>query len=395
MVSEVIDTGSGAPLLKAGPRARTGRGALAAVFALCVAASCTLPEQGPSTRDLTDLQGDEGYELVALTPQIAERLAGRPLDGFSAALLRAPLLPTDTKLAVGDRITVTVFEAGQGGLFSTGDGQVTFPDMVINSDGVITLPYAGQINVLGLAPEAVEKQIVELLLGKAIEPQAKVALTHDANNTVTVLGEAVRPASVQLSPRGDRLAEALVQVGGSKFPAQETFVSLTRGGTTSTASMLRVLNEPGQNVALRAGDLITLVRRQSSYTILGSVNRPQDVPFGEPTITLFEAIGQSSGLLDGRADPNGVFLFRRETGQTLIGHGIAAKPWWASHNRGIPTVYWVDFSQPEAFFVAQSVQLRDADIVYVANAGTVSLTKALALFGLAAGRAQQASNIVN
>ncbi len=395
MGAELFETGKGASLQKARPNAGSGQGRLAAMFALCLAVSCSLPEQGPSTRDLTELDGDEGYELVVLTPQIAERLAARPLDGFSNALLQAPLVTSDSRLGIGDQITVTIFEAGQGGLFSTQDGKVTFPDMVINPGGFITLPYAGRINALGLAPEEIEVEIVSLLQGKAIEPQAKVSVTRDANNTVTVIGEAVRPASVQLSPRGDRLAEALVQVGGSKFPAQETYISLTRGGSTSTASLLRVLNEPGQNVALRAGDLITLVRRQSSYTIMGSVNRPQDVPFNEPKLTLFEAIGQSSGLLDGRADPKGVFLFRRETAQVLLSHGLTTKSWWALQRRGVPTVYWVDFSQPEAFFVAQSVQLRDADIVYVANAGAVSLTKALSLFGLAAGRVQQADNIVN
>ena len=363
-----------------------------AIAGLCAfgLSGCSLPSQGPTTADVVTQGEVQGYEVVPLTPAIARRMAGDGYGGFSADLVRAPLLSPGTRLGVGDQLAVTIFEAGQGGLFSTdtGNGTVTIPRIAIGPDGIITLPYAGQIMVRDLTPIEVEERIVAALTGKAIEPQAVVTVTLDATNAVTVTGDVAQPARVPLSLRGERLSHALVAAGGSRFPAHETRITLTRDGRSSSASLQRVLSDPTQDVALRSGDLITVLRKPASYTIMGSVNRPSDMPFSEANVTLMQAIGQSSGLLDARADPAGVFLFRRESAASLRAKGIPDKPWWSSEAHGIPTVYQLDLNQPQALFLAQSVQLRDGDMIYVANADSVQTTKILRLFGLTTATAR-------
>jgi polysaccharide export outer membrane protein len=98
-------------------------------------------------------------------------------------------------------------------------------------------------------------------------------------------------------------------------------------------------------------------------------------------------------LLDGRADPGGVFLFRREAPGALRAVGVPDKPWWRQEGQGIPTVYLIDFGNPKALFQAQTIQMRDADIVYVANASSVEFGKALSLFGLSIGIVERAQNV--
>jgi polysaccharide export outer membrane protein len=318
-------------------------------------------------------------------------------DGFPLDLVRAPLRSSGNRVGVGDQLTVTIFEAGQGGLFSngTGNGTVTIPRIAIGPDGIITLPYAGQIMVRDLTPIEVEERIVAALTGQAIEPQAVVTVTQDLTNSVTVTGDVHHPTRVPLSLRGERLSHALVAAGGSRYPAHETQVTLTRNGRSSSASLERALTDPTQNVALRSGDVITVLRRSASYTIVGAVSRPSDVPFNGANVTLMEAIGQSAGLLDARADPSGVFLFRREDAMTLRSNGILEKGWWASEPMGIPTIYQLDLHQPQALFLAQSVQLRDGDMIYVANAGSVQTTKILRLFGLTSMTARDAVSVAN
>lgn len=364
---------------------------------LCVLGltGCALPSQGPTTADVVSQGEVQGYEVVPLTQAVARHMAGHGHDGFPADLVRAPLLSPGTRLGVGDQLSVTIFEAGQGGLFSTdtGNGIVTIPRIAIGPDGIITLPYAGQIMVRDLTPIEVEERIVAALTGKAIEPQAVVTVTADVANSVTVTGDVAQPARVPLSLRGERLSHALVAAGGSRFPAHETRVTLTRDGRSSSASLQRVLTDPAQDVALRSGDLITVLRKPASYTVMGSVNRPSDVPFSEANVTLMEAIGQSSGLLDARADPAGVFLFRREGASSLRAKGVGDKPWWSSEPGGIPTVYQLDLNQPQALFLAQSVQLRDGDMIYVANADSVQTAKVLRLFGLTTATARGAVRI--
>lgn len=351
---------------------------------LCFLASCDLPTQGPSANDIVTQADTESYELVEVTEQVARHLHGNDSPGFSSTFRFAPRLANRTQLGVGDTITVRIFEAGDGGLFQArnGDGAVLIPNVVVDPDGLITLPYTGEIMARGRTVSDIEAQIVTALQGKAIEPQAVVTLAVDANNTVTVMGEVARPARVPLSPRGYRLSEAIVAVGGARHPSFETFVTVTRGGKSSTAGLDRILNEPEQNIALRAGDLISFTRRQASYTIMGSVARPADIPFNEAEITLLEAIGKSSGLDDGRADPSSVFLLRRESAAALQNIGVSPKHWWSRTAYGVPTVYRVDMSQPNSLFNATAIHIRNGDVIYAASASAVELRKALGLLGL-------------
>ena len=376
------DTGRLVPL---GPFARSLIG-----LAMIALSACGLPAQGPSTQTVIASGAEQQYELVTLSRATAQRLAQHGWAGFPAEFLRAPQISTGYRLGVGDRLNVTIFEAGPDGLFSSPDGNstVTIPNLQVGPDGTITLPYAGQIVVTNLPPAEVERAIVAALQGKAVEPQAVVTVTESANNAVTVVGDVARPAQVPLSVRGERLSAVLAAVGGSNFPAHETQVAITRQGQSAAASLQRILDDPAQDIALRANDRITFTRRATSYTIMGSVNLPSNVTFTEPRISLLEAIGKSSGLLDERADSGGVFLFRREPANILHKHGVEAKPWWQETGNAIPTVYSLDFSQPEAFFIAQTVQMHHGDIIYVASAGSVQLSKVLRLFNLAAGAAR-------
>jgi len=366
-------------------------------FGLTALAACTLPIQGPTVQDVMQQAQAQEYELVPVTDAVVQRLSTRARKGFSKRFLNAPMLTTGLTLGVGDRLNVRIFEAGQGGLFSndSGNGIVDLPNVVIGPDGLITLPYVGSIQARGQTPHLIEQKIVENLAGKAIEPQSTVELAIDANSSVTILGAVARPTKLQLNLRGDRLSAALVAAGGARNPAFATNVKITRQGHSSTASLERIYSDPRQDIALRKDDTITVLNRPESYTVVGAVNRPGDVPFSEPTITLLEAIGKASGLLDGRADPGSVFLFRREQQTVLGAHGVGKKAWWGTHGSGIPTVYVVDFSAPKALFLAQSIQMRDGDTVYVANASAVGLGKALALFGLGARTATQTLDVSN
>lgn len=370
------------------------RNGLLATLTASALFACGLPTQGPSSQDILNPDVETpGYELIELNAKVAARMTNSGTRSFSAPFVNAPVLSTSTRLGVGDVISVTIFEAGQGGLFSNDKGQVTIPQIVVDPTGLISIPYAPDIRALDQTPSEIEQQIVEALAGKALEPQVIVTVTQNANNAVTVQGVVARPARVPLRLGGDRLSEVMVASGGPRFAAHETTISVTRGGKTSTASLQRILDEPRQNIALRSGDIITAAHKPRSFTIMGSVNRPAHVPFNKERVTVLEAVGKASGLLDQRADPASVFLFRRESSNTLKSYGQSSAPWWQSAKNGIPTVYWLDLSRPEALFHAQSAPMQDGDLVYVANAETVELSKVLRVFGLALSTTRQAVTI--
>ena len=72
-------------------------------------------------------------------------------------------------LGIGDVVSVTIFEAEAGGLFLPSEAGarpgnfVTLPDQIVDSDGNITVPYAGTIRAAGRTPLEVQQAIIEAL----------------------------------------------------------------------------------------------------------------------------------------------------------------------------------------------------------------------------------------
>jgi len=58
----------------------------------------------------------------------------------------------------------------------------------------------------------------------------------------------------------------------------------------------------------------------------------------------------------------------------------------------VPTIYRLDLQDPNQYFYAQVIGLRDKDVVYVANAPAVELSKLMSIFGQAVGTAGGAIN---
>jgi hypothetical protein len=77
--------------------------------------------------------------------------------------------PPRITLGIGDVVSVTIFEAEPGGLFIPSEpgarpgNFVTLPDQMVDSNGNITVPYAGTIRAVGRTPSEVQQAITEAL----------------------------------------------------------------------------------------------------------------------------------------------------------------------------------------------------------------------------------------
>ena len=375
------------------PRVATIAACLACVAGILVSldACSTVPTSGPTREAVVDL---------GTTPNAPYLLT--PISDFSIQqLLRFPgpslygkfgdyRGPVEQTIGVGDTIQVTVFEAAGGGLFSQpvttpnspGSHSAQIPDQVVQRDGSITVPYAGRVKVVGETTPEVEKTIVDRLTGKAIEPQVIVTLSKNLSTSVTVTGEVVRGAREPLSARGDRLLDVVAETGGINAPADETFLELSRGGRTIRVPFQTLLNTPRENIYARPGDTLTLVRYPLNFTAIGATGKNDVVPFQAVGISLEEAIGKASGLIDDRADPEGVFVFRYEP-IDVVRNFPGLTPDQAALNL-VPVVYVINMRDPKSFFLARKFAMHDKDIVYISNSPFSDVQKLLALVGTVA-----------
>ena len=326
------------------------------------------------------------YLLVPLSDFAVQELAHFPGPSLYGRFgdYRKPALYV---VGVGDTIDVSVFEAAGGGLFaqpvttqtSTGSHSAQIPSQVVQRDGSITVPYAGRVSVVGKTTPQIEKAIVDQLTGKAIEPQAIVTVEKSLSNAITVNGEVVKGQRLALSTRGDRMIDVIAEAGGLNAPANETFLELSRGGKTVEVPFQNILDNPRENIFARPGDTLTVVRYPLTFTAVGATSRNAVITFDAVGISLEEAIAKAQGLLDVRADPEGVFVLRYEP-IAVVRQFPGLTPAQAALNL-VPVVYYTNMREPRSLFLARRFAVHDKDIVYVSNSPFSDLQKLLQLAG--------------
>jgi polysaccharide export outer membrane protein len=158
---------------------------------------------------------------------------------------------------------------------------------------------------------------------------------------------------------------------------------LQRGNSRATVYFPNLINHPTENVFVAPGDTLYVYRDQQKYVALGAIGSAgQDsgvtgqFPFEQERMSLNEAVAKAGGLLDTRANPGQVFLYRLELRDALMKMGVDVSK-FLPDQRLIPTVYRANFRDPSSFFFAQSFLMRHKDVIYVSNADSVEVGKFL------------------
>lgn len=365
-----------------------------ALGAVLLAGCSTIPRSGPSRSQVnqaSEISNPAGIQLVDLTDDVARQLlVNRKLADFSSTL--AGDAPYSLHLGDGDAVEISIWEAPPAMLFSggvsgfstnesdlpassqSGSRVTTLPAQVIDTDGNIQIPFAGTLLAAGKTPHELEIAIVAALKGKAHDPQVIVRLSRNANAYVTVVGDVSASARVPLTPRRERLLDALAAAGGVKQPVDKTTIQVTRGSKVVALPLQSVIKDPRQNIALVPGDVVTALYQSLSFTALGASGKNEEVNFEAQGISLAQALARSGGLNDNRADAKGVFIFRFENSNALQ---WPHQPVTMTPDSRVPVVYRVDLSDPRSFFVAQTFMMDDKDLLYVSNAPVAEVQKFL------------------
>lgn len=367
----------------------------AALLAL-TGCSTLLTGAGPSADDVVEQSASPGvqrYELIDINSSVIDILRHRGEDGFLAHFgdYRPSVEP---KIGVGDTVSVTIWEAGAGGLFSaplvtdrfsTGSKSSTIPDQIVGRDGSISVPYAGRIKVVGRTTQEVQGVVEHALAGKAIEPQVLINVPRSVSNSVTVTGEVVNGARVPLSVRGDRVMDVIATAGGVRAPVSETYVQLSRGPETVRVAMTRVSADPRENIFMRPNDVLTLIRDPQTFIAYGATGRNAEIPFDAEGINLSQAIAKAGGLLDFRSDPGGVFVFRFEPASVV--RALDPTTTIAAPHHVTPVVYRLNLRDAASLFIAQGFRIQNRDLLYVSNAPITDAQKVMEVVSMISGPA--------
>jgi polysaccharide export outer membrane protein len=199
-------------------------------------------------------------------------------------------------------------------------------------------------------------------------------MTKSATTNVTIVGEVAQSVLMPLTPKGEKLLDAIATAGGVQQSVNRVTLQISRKGIVKAMPMEKVIQDTNQNIRLYPGDVITVYYQPNSFTSLGATGKNDEINFEAQGITLSQALGRVGGLQDNRADVKGLFIFRFEERNALP----SSEDIQATDPQGrIPTIYQLDMGEPSAYLLAQNFTMKNKDVLYVANASSVEFTKFL------------------
>lgn len=358
------------------------------VLSLLLNACAGLPTSGPSNSAIQDYSQqkdvDSKIQIVDVNQNVVAQLLKKDLKiKFSDTL--GATNPRYQTVGKGDLIEISIWEAPPATLFSASSmgatnastassGRTVLPEQMINNEGMINVPFAGQIAAHGKTLNEIETEIVKRLKGKANQAQVIARVVRNASSNVTVIGDVANTIRMPLTANGEKLLDAIAAAGGPKQPPSKTTVQVTRGANVYALPLETILKDSTQNVQLMPGDLVTVSFQPKSFTALGATNKNEEVNFETQGISLAQALARTGGLNDNRADAQGVFIFRFEDRASI---DWPAEPTELTADGKVAVIYRVDLKNPASFFNVQNFRIENKDVLYVSNAPITEMQKFL------------------
>lgn len=365
---------------------------LLASLALSTLAACSaVPNDGPTAKQVLDSavpvsavkidKSKLAFDVVDVDQRIANNVTqlGQPSLVRTFGFGGAPGMPV---IGVGDKLVVTIFEAGPDGLFSTAEHKQTPVPVLVQPDGYGQIPYIGRVRFAGQTLDQAREQVSSALKSKAVEPDVIIEMEKSNSRTVSVLGVVGRPQVVPLDLGPEPLSKIIAMAGGPTRAPFDTYVTLTRGKKTERVLLQSILDNPKDDINVRAGDKIYLTYDPRTFSVLGAAMRPANLPIDVGSLSLVEAAARVGGANNLMSDPRGFFIFRFEyeaVYRQVVGEDrfreLLSKGMMANKEGMYPIVYRFDMSDPQTFIVAQSFPIRDKDLLYISHHPTVDWTK--------------------
>jgi len=196
----------------------------------------------------------------------------------------------------------------------------------VSGEGLISLPFIGEIKAEGLTQQDLENKIKSLLSERYItNPQVTVFIKEYRSQRASVIGAVENPGSYPLIGRRTIL-DIISEAGGITEKAGKKLYLIRRSSLESSdESVLIDLEEliekgnPELNLPVQGGDVISIPPEKFIYIyVFGAVNSPGQLEVKESeAITVLQAITKAGGLTDRAARTRVQVIRQEESGKKI------------------------------------------------------------------------------
>lgn len=348
-----------------------------------------MPRGAPTKNEVIKGADDEdaGFMLEIVT---RDRLPLYPKWGEPGALNGTPwprggAVPTDQRIAPGDRLSLRIWDAEETSLLSgTSAPFADVANVVVASSGHVAVPYVNRVHIGGLTLEGARERLQEALISISPSAQVQVEVTEGRRNSVEMVGGVGTPGTYPLSERNLPLTSMIAAAGGASTALANPQVQITRGGNVYRRPLETVLAHPANDPPLQGGDRILVTSDPRKFKALGAAGREEVIGFDTEKVSALRAISMMGGMADTRADPRGILVLR------TYPQSSGAQSGRSGHNR---VVFSFDLTSADGMFNADEFALYDGDIVMATQAVATSTQRVLNLMGGFLGFGRTVSNL--
>jgi polysaccharide export outer membrane protein len=238
------------------------------------------------------------------------------------------------------------------------------PGFLIDENGDVQFPYAGNVHVAGKSVADIQKELHSRLSKVYQKPEVTVRVASFRAAQVYLDGEVRTPGAQSLNDIPMSLTLAINQGGGFTANADRSRVDLIRNGVVYPLNVDDLVKR-GRNpsdIYLQPGDLVRVAAREDSGVyVMGEVTKPATiVPMRSGSMTLSQAISDSGSFDSNTAATRQLFVIRNSMSDS-------------------PQIYHLDATSPVAMLLANQFELQPKDVVYVGQGGLVRFNRVLNL----------------
>jgi polysaccharide export outer membrane protein len=303
---------------------------------------------------------------LTLLRKMNQAQATAPLSPQMLALFGKP---TAYKVGPGDVLQIVVWDhpelaAALGQPAQGVKATDAAPGFLIDENGDVQFPYAGNVHVAGKDVTTIQKELHRRLSNVYQKPEVTVRVASFRAQQVYVDGEVRTPGTQSVNDIPMSLTTAISLSGGLSPNADRSRVVLIRNGVPYQLNLDDLIKR-GKNpsdIYMQPGDALRVASREDSGVyVMGEVNKPATIlPMRNGSLTLSQAISDSGSFDSNTAAARQLFVIRNSTSET-------------------PEVYHLDATSPVSMVLANQFELQPKDVVYVGQGGLVRFNRVLNL----------------